>query len=144
MDGDFVSAVRREPGSSWRQQAERVQKEAQVFYFAFKHPRVRWYARLVAVCTASYLFSPIQLIPSFIPFIGFLDDLLVLLLGVKLLKRMIPAEVLAECRKLAEAAEVRKKEEMRSVASVVGFAAVVSLWFVAAVAASALILIYSR
>ena len=112
MDGDFVSSVRPEPGSNWRQQAERVQKEAQVFSFAFKHPRVRWHARLVAVCAAAYLFSPIQLIPSFIPFIGFLDDLLVLLLVVKLLKRMIPAEVLVECRKLAEVAEMRKKEDI--------------------------------
>ena len=139
--GNFASV---EPGQSWRQQAARLQKEAQVFYFAFRHPRVRWHARLVAVCTAAYLFSPIQLIPSFIPFIGFLDDLLVLLLGVKLLKRMIPVDVLAECRKLAETAEIRKKEEIRSVASVVGFAAVVSLWLVAAVAASALVVIYSR
>lgn len=138
--------IRREPAilESWRQQAQRLQKEAETFYFAFKHPRVRWYARLVAVCAAAYLLSPIQLIPSFIPLIGFLDDFLVLFLGVKLLRRIIPPEVLAECRELAEAAEMQRKKKIRSSAAVVGFVAVVSLWLLAAVTVSALMVTYIR
>jgi uncharacterized membrane protein YkvA (DUF1232 family) len=96
----------REPGPliRWSRQAQRLQIEAHAFYFAFRHPRVRWYAKLVAACTAVYLFSPIQFTQSFIPLIGFLDDLLVLFLGVKLLERIIPPDVLADCRELAEAA----------------------------------------
>ena len=62
----------------WWRQAQRVQKQAHVFYFVFKHPRNPWYAKMIAACTAGYLLSPVQLIPSFIPGIGFLDDLLVL------------------------------------------------------------------
>jgi uncharacterized membrane protein YkvA (DUF1232 family) len=126
----------------WKVQAQRVQREAHTFYFAFKHPRVRWYAKLVAVCTAAYLFSPIQLIPSFIPVIGFLDDFLVLFLGVKLLKKIIPAEVFIECHALADAAEASRKQEIRSKASIVAFVAIAVLWLLAAVSASALMVKY--
>src|SRR5271170_1514485 len=113
---------------SWKEQAQKLQKEAHVFYFAFKHPRVPWYARVVAACSAGYLFSPIQLIPSFIPVIGFLDDFLVLFLGARLFKRIIPPDVLAECRRLALAAETRRKEEIRSLAGSVALVVIVSVW----------------
>jgi uncharacterized membrane protein YkvA (DUF1232 family) len=123
-------------GMKWKQQAQRVHREAQVFYFAFKHPRVPWYAKLVAACSAGYLFSPIQLIPSFIPVIGFLDDFLVLFLGVKLSHKIIPPEVLTECRELAKAAEMRRKDEMRSPAAVVALVVIIAFWIFAAVSAS--------
>ena len=129
-------------GAKWRAQAQRLHEEAQVFYFAFKHPGVHWYARLVAICTAGYLFSPIQLIPSFIPLVGFLDDFLVLFAGVKLLQRIIPADVLAECRDLAKAAEMRRKNAIRSPAAVIALVAVVALWFIASITASRLIASY--
>jgi uncharacterized membrane protein YkvA (DUF1232 family) len=122
----------------------KLQREANVFYFAFKHPRVPWYARLIAACTVAYLFSPIQLIPSFIPVVGFVDDLIVLFVGVKLLRKIIPPDVLTECRQLAEAADREKKEVVRSTASAIGFAAVVSLWLAVAVISSALMLKYIR
>jgi len=121
---------------TWKHQAQRVHREAQVFYFAFKHPRVPWYAKLVAVCTAGYLFSPVQLIPSFIPVIGFSDDFLVLFLGVKLFQRITPPSVLMECRELAKANELGRKDEIRSTAAVVASVAIVALWFLAAIAAS--------
>jgi uncharacterized membrane protein YkvA (DUF1232 family) len=103
-----------------------------------------WYARFVAACIAGYLFSPIQLIPSFIPVIGFLDDFLVMFLGVKLLQKITPSDVLAECRELAEQAEVRRKEEIRSPATVVAAVVIATLWLLAAVAASALLAAYIR
>jgi uncharacterized membrane protein YkvA (DUF1232 family) len=129
---------------SWKEQAQRLHKEAHVFYFAFRHPRMPWYARLVAACSAGYILSPIQLIPSFIPMIGFLDDILVLFIGVKLLKKITPAEVLAECRALADAAEVRRNEEIRSVAVVAVTAAIIAVWLLLAVTASALMAAYIR
>jgi len=104
---------------TWKQQAQRMHKEAQTFYFAFKHPCVHWYAKLVAACIAGYLLSPIQLIPSFIPVIGVLDDLLVLFLGIKLLQRIIPPEILTECRAQANVAEMRRKDEVRSTATLI-------------------------
>jgi len=144
MNEPTLGVVQREVAvaKTWKDQAQRVHREAQVFYFAFKHPRVHWYAKLVAICTAGYLFSPIQLIPSFIPVIGFLDDFLVLFLGVKLLQRIIPADVLAECRERAKAAELRRKDEVRSTAAVVAFVAVVTVWLLAAIMASRLMAAY--
>ena len=96
---------------SWKQKAERLQTEAHVFYCVFTHRRTRWYARLVAICAVGYVISPIQLIPSFIPVIGFMDDIVVLSLGAKLLRRLTPPDVLAECRELARVAEIRRKEK---------------------------------
>jgi uncharacterized membrane protein YkvA (DUF1232 family) len=139
-------AVKPEPvlAVSWKHQAQRLHKEAHVFYFVFKHPRTRWYARLLAVCTAGYLLSPIQFIPSFIPAIGFLDDFAVLFLGAKLLQRITPAGVLAECRQLAEAAAIRRKEEIRSTAAVVASVVIATVWLLAAITASALMAKYIR
>jgi uncharacterized membrane protein YkvA (DUF1232 family) len=139
-----TNIIRRETtvGTNNRNEAQRLQREAQVYYFAFKHPRVPWYAKLVAACCAGYLFSPIQLIPSYIPVIGFLDDFLVLFLGAKALQRLIPPEVLTECRQLADAAEIRRKEGVRSTAAVVAFVAIAAVWLLAAVGASMLMAKY--
>ena len=98
----------------------------------------------MAVCTAGYLLSPVQLIPSFIPVIGFLDDFAVLFLGAKLLTRITPPDVLAECRKLADAAETRRKEEIRSTAAVVASIVIATVWLLAAITASALMAKYIR
>ena len=125
----------------WNQHVRELQKEAYVFYLVFKHPRTPWYARLVAACSAAYLFSPIQIIPSFIPVIGFADDVLVLFLGAKLLYRITPPDVLKKCRELAETAAMRKTEEIRSMSSVVASVVIATLWLLAVVA-SALMVTY--
>ena len=124
---------------NWKQRAQRIHKEAHVFYLVFKHPRTRWYARLVAASTAAYLLSPIQLIPNFMPVIGVMDDLLVLFVGLKLLQRITPVDVLTECRDLADAAETRRKEEIRWAAAFVGRVLIVTVWFVAGIVASVLL-----
>jgi uncharacterized membrane protein YkvA (DUF1232 family) len=136
--------TRRQPNlmTSWRQQAQRLQKEAHVFYFVFKHPRTRWYTKCLAACTAGYLLSPIQLIPSFIPVIGFLDDILVLFLGAKLVKKLTPPDVLSECRERADAAETRRKEEVRSRFARFAFVAIAALWLAAVVTASTIVAAY--
>jgi uncharacterized membrane protein YkvA (DUF1232 family) len=139
-----ADALKSKPFSfaSWKLQAERLQREAQVFYFAFKHPGAPWYARALAICTAGYLLSPIQLIPNLIPVIGFLDDVLVVCLGVKLLLKIIPPNVLIECRELAIVAETRRKENTRSPAAVVALVIIVTLWFLAAGGGTALMVRY--
>ena len=136
--------VRSKPSwaAGWRRRAQELQKEAHVFYFVFKHPRTRWYARLIAACAAGYVFSPVQLIPNFIPVIGCLDDVVVLLVGAKVLQKLTPADVLAQCRELADAAETRRNEEVRWVATVAAPIAIVAVWFLAAIAASALMAAY--
>ncbi len=74
--------------------------------------------------------------------IGTLDDVLVLFVGIKLLQRLTPADVLAECRELADAAEMRRKEEMSWVRAVAAPIAIVTVWFLAAIVASALLAAY--
>lgn len=139
---DFMSWLESNSLRHWRQQARRLHKEAHVFYFVFKHPRTRWYTKCVAACTAGYLLSPIQLIPSFIPVIGFLDDILVLFLGAKVVRKLTPPNVLSECRELADVAETRRKEEIPSTFARLSFAVVVALWLLAVVTTSALVARY--
>jgi uncharacterized membrane protein YkvA (DUF1232 family) len=127
---------------SWKEQAQRLQKEALVLYFVFRDPRTPWYVRGVAACSAAYPFSPVQIIPSFIPVIGFLDDFLIVLAGAKVVRRFAPPDLLRECREQADAAEARRSEEMQP--GLARFAIVLSAatWLLAAVAASALLTAY--
>jgi uncharacterized membrane protein YkvA (DUF1232 family) len=132
-----------EPGGmTWKQQVRRIRSEAQMIYFAFKHPRVHWCAKLVAAGIAGYLFSPIQIIPTFIPVIGLLDDFLVLFLGVKLLQRIIPSDILTECREQAKLAQMLRKDKVASPLAVIASLAVCLLWLFAAITAIRLIAVY--
>jgi uncharacterized membrane protein YkvA (DUF1232 family) len=128
----------------WVEQAQKLQKQAHVFYFAFKHPKTPWYARLIAACAAGYLLSPIQIIPSFIPVIGFMDDLVVLVVGFKLIQKAMPPDVLQECRDRAEAAEVQRKTEVRSLTRLAAFIAIAFVWLVLAITGSLLMASHFR
>ena len=75
--------------------------ETAALYLATRDPRVPWYAKVVAGCVVAYAFSPIDLIPDFIPVLGVLDDLLILPAGIFLARRMIPPEILREHRQAA-------------------------------------------
>lgn len=127
---------------TWTQQVHRLQKEAHVFYLVFKHPRTHWYARLVAACAAGYVFSPIQLIPNFIPVIGSLDDILVLFVGSRVLQKITSDDVLIECREFAEAAQTRRIEQTTGAASMIAPIVIVTMWILAAIAASGLMAEY--
>jgi uncharacterized membrane protein YkvA (DUF1232 family) len=130
--------------ASWAQKAQKLQKEAHVFYFAFKNPRTPWYAKLIAACAALYLLSPIQIIPSFVPVIGFMDDLVVLLLGFKLIQKTIPSEVLTECREQAEIAEAKRRASDSSLTELVVSITVAILWLISGVVGSVLVVSYLR
>ena len=88
----------------WRQRARGLKAEVHAVYLACKDPRVPWYARVLASCVVAYAFSPIDLIPDFIPVLGYVDDLILVPLGIALVLRMIPTAVMAECRAKAHAA----------------------------------------
>src|SRR6266702_4760556 len=90
-----------------RQWARIVKRDAHAIYLAARVPRVPWYAKALALAVAAYALSPIDLIPDFIPVIGYLDDLIIVPLGVLLVIRLIPPEVMAENRALAETAQDR-------------------------------------
>jgi uncharacterized membrane protein YkvA (DUF1232 family) len=83
---------------TWKRRALEFKIEVYTIYLAYRDPRVPWYTRVFAACVVGYVFSPIDLIPDFIPVLGYLDDLILVPLGVMLAVKMIPAEVLAECR----------------------------------------------
>jgi uncharacterized membrane protein YkvA (DUF1232 family) len=84
--------------------ARRLKQETYALALACRDPRVPWYARLLTVCVVAYVFSPIDLIPDPIPLFGYLDDLILVPLGIALVVRLIPPAVLAECRASAAAA----------------------------------------
>jgi uncharacterized membrane protein YkvA (DUF1232 family) len=93
----------------WKQRARGLKKETYALYLAARDPRVPWYAKLLAVCVVGYAFSPIDLIPDFIPVLGYVDDLVLVPLGIALVLKMIPREVMAECREKAEAVMAQGK-----------------------------------
>ena len=81
--------------------ARRVKRDAVAVYFAARDPRTPMLARFMALAIAAYALSPIDLIPDFIPVLGYLDDLLIVPLGLLLVIRLLPPEVLAESREKA-------------------------------------------
>ena len=84
-----------------KKRARRLKTDLYALYLAYRDPRVPWYARVVAAGVVAYAISPIDLIPDFIPVLGLLDDLILVPLGIVLALRMIPPEVMAECRERA-------------------------------------------
>lgn len=84
--------------SRLRARARELRQQTLVVYFAARDPRTPWLARLLAVGVAAYAFSPIDLIPDVIPVLGYLDDLVIVPLGLMLVLRLIPAEVLSSSR----------------------------------------------
>jgi uncharacterized membrane protein YkvA (DUF1232 family) len=85
-----------------KQQAKRLKIELYAIYLACRDPRVPWYARAFAACVVGYAFSPIDLIPDFIPVLGYLDDLILVPLGIAIVIKMIPPKVMVECRVKAQ------------------------------------------
>ncbi len=87
--------------------AKKLKQQIYVLYFAYKDERVPWYAKLFAVCVVAYAFSPIDLIPDFIPILGYLDDVILVPLGIVVALKMMPNEVISDC-------EEKAKELMRN------------------------------
>ena len=81
--------------------AARLKLEAHALYFAARDPRTPWYARWLVAAVVAYALSPVDLIPDFIPVLGYLDDLVPVPLGLLLAIRLTPKVVLVECRKRA-------------------------------------------
>jgi uncharacterized membrane protein YkvA (DUF1232 family) len=87
--------------NQWKQKARQLKIEIYALTLAYRDPRVPWFARLFAGCVVGYALSPIDLIPDFIPVIGYLDDLVLIPLGIKAALAMIPKNVMAESREKA-------------------------------------------
>ncbi len=85
----------------WKKWAHTLGTEVYALYLAQRDPRVPWYARCMAACVVAYAFSPIDLIPDPIPILGYLDDLIMVPLGIWLTLKMIPERIMAEYREKA-------------------------------------------
>jgi uncharacterized membrane protein YkvA (DUF1232 family) len=90
-----------------KQWARVVKRDVYALYLAGRDPRVPWYAKALALCVAGYALSPIDLIPDFVPVLGYLDDVILVPLGILLVVRLIPPDIMAEHRTLAAAARDR-------------------------------------
>lgn len=78
--------------------ARSIKRDVLALYLAGRDPRLAWLAKVVALMTAAYALSPIDLIPDFIPVLGYLDDLIIVPLGIMLAVRLVPADVMQELR----------------------------------------------
>ncbi len=115
----------------WKQRARRLRREVYALYVAYRDPRVPWYARLVAALVVAYAFSPLDLIPDVVPVLGYLDDLILLPLGIALALRLIPAVVMMDSRARADAI-LQQGKPVNKVAAFV----IVLIWIALAVLAA--------
>ncbi|HYE34267.1 YkvA family protein [Methylocaldum sp.] len=112
----------------FKQRVRRLKAETFALYLAARHPRTPWYAKFLAAAIVAYAFSPIDLIPDFIPVLGYLDDLVLIPLGLALVIRLIPSPILAECRAAAVEIFTQRKKPVSYAAA--GF--VVIIWLMLA------------
>jgi len=97
-----------------RATADRAKHEVRALSLACRDPRIPWHAKALAGLVVAYAVSPIDLIPDFIPVIGYLDDVILVPLGIALVLRMIPREVMAECRARAAGGDAGPLADNRS------------------------------
>jgi uncharacterized membrane protein YkvA (DUF1232 family) len=113
-----------EKAKNW---ARTLKRDVVALYIAGRDPRTPWLAKAIAITVAAYAISPIDLIPDFIPILGYLDDLIILPLGIMLAVRLIPAELMVEFRQAASAHE-------RLPANWISAAFIIAIWICGLVA----------
>ena len=122
-----------------KNKARLLRIEVYAVYLAYKDPRVPWYARIFAACVVGYAFSPIDLIPDPIPILGYLDDLILIPLGIRIALKMIPQEVLADCREQAREVMLQGQPVNKLAALVI-----ILIWIALATIAMAFMIKYYR
>lgn len=115
--------------SNLKELAKALKRDVMTLWFALKHPQTPWHARAFAAILTAYALSPIDLIPDFIPVLGYLDDLIVVPVGVWLLLRMVPNQVLTDSRNQAD--EWFRQGNTKPM-SLLGLVIILVLWFFAA------------
>jgi uncharacterized membrane protein YkvA (DUF1232 family) len=111
----------------WKQRARRFKRDTYALYLAARDPRVPWYSKALALAVVGYALSPLDLIPDFIPIIGYVDDLIMIPLGIALILRLTPSGVLAECRAQAQQ-ELESGGLARSTPARIATVAIVVAW----------------
>lgn len=110
-----------------RRRARALKAETLALYFVARDPRVPWYARLFVAAVVAYALSPVDLIPDFMPVLGYLDDLILVPLGLALALRMVPPSMLDECRARAHAELAENRPVSRA-----ALAVIVGIWIAGA------------
>jgi len=114
--------------SSLRAKAKQLERETYALYLAYRDPRTPWYAKAFSALIVAHTVSPIDLIPDFIPVIGYLDDLIITPLGLYVALRMIPAQVMVDARQQAALASAEGRIKTKA-----GIAIVLSVWAIGAI-----------
>ena len=117
-----------------KQKSRHLKIEIYALYLAYRDPRVPWYAKAFVALVVGYAFSPIDLIPDFIPVLGYLDDLVLIPLGVAVALKMIPEKVMEDCR-IRSKEVMTKKKPINRVAAVV----IICIWLMLIVMTIALV-----
>lgn len=107
---------------NWKAKAKLLKRDVYTLYLCSRHPKTPFLTKMFALLIVGYALSPIDLIPDFIPIFGYLDDLILIPLGIALLIKMIPKDVLKECRMKAQLPPTEKNIKW------IGAVIVVSLW----------------
>jgi len=115
-------------GEKLRKWARRIKRDGVTLWFAGKHPMTPWYAKALGAFVVAYALSPIDLIPDFIPVLGYVDDVLLLPVLVWFAMKLLPAEVVDDCRRQADAWMQTQGQKPTSRAGVVF---VLAMWLMA-------------
>lgn len=113
-----------------KSKAKEIKAELSALYLAYKHPEVPWYAKLFTALVIGYALSPIDLIPDFIPVLGYLDDIILIPLGIAMALKMIPTEIMAECRMQAKVMEKNSPGKSWIAAVVILLVWVLLVWII--------------
>ena len=113
----YMNIKRTKIVEKWKAKIGHLKSETYALYLAYRDPRVPLYAKIFAALVVGYAFSPIDLIPDFIPVLGYLDDLIIVPLGIVLALKMIPIDVLDECRLRSQEIMAKGKPKSRIVSS---------------------------
>lgn len=121
--------------------AKRIKRDGVTLWFAGKHPETPWYAKALGLFVVAYALSPIDLIPDFIPVLGYVDDILLLPVLIWLTVKLLPTSVLTECRLQADQWMAAKRAKPISKA---GALMVIVLWIAVGIAFWTLVIPWLR
>ena len=114
---------------SWKEKAKRLGTEVHALSLALRDTRVPWYAKVLAGIVVAYALSPVDLIPDFIPVLGYVDDIILIPTGIYLVLKLIPVEVLEDCRQRAKSEPITSKSKWAA-ASIIIFIWLVVVYLV--------------
>jgi uncharacterized membrane protein YkvA (DUF1232 family) len=115
--------------------ARGLKREVYAIYLAAQNPRVPWYTKCLALAVVGYALSPVDLIPDFIPVLGYVDDLIIVPLGIWLVLALIPEEVMTACR-------ARADEAIEGLHGRIAAVAIITIWILGAATLGWSVLVY--